>query len=324
MTEKHFKQGEVIFREGDWGEALYYVMEGTVGIYTDYGRDGEQMLTTLKKDQCFGEMAVIEAYPRSATAVAMDPVTAFEVSSGEIVEYFKKEPAMIDELMRNFSNRIRELTKDYADVSATIAELSPGEDPSKRSESLIEKIKKFSKAAANKKFETIESVESRKKISEVSHSEGYSASVENYSKGTVIFKEGEVGNCMYDIHFGGVGIYKDYGTPNEKCLVKLGPDTFFGEMGMIDAETRSATAVVLENDTTLETITAGDLKGLFEKNPPKLGMILAHMSYRLRKLTNEYVKACKLVYDLDQAEASGNVSEEIKDQAANYQASYYD
>ena len=324
MTEKHFKQGEVIFREGEQGESLYYVMEGTVGIYANYGGTDEQLLTSLKKDQCFGEMAVIEAYPRSATAVAIDPVSAFEVSSGEINEYFKKEPDMVIEIMKHLSSRIRDLTKDYTEVSSALAELTPGEDPSARSESLLEKIKKFAKASSGKSVSDIQSVESRRKISEVAHSEGYTGDVESFSKGTVIFKEGETGNCMYDIHFGSIGIYKGYGTADEKLLAKLSTNSFFGEMGMLDAEERSATAVVLEDDTTLETITAGDLKDLFEKNPPKLEMIMAHMSYRLRKLTNEYVKACKLVYDLSEAEASGNVSDEIKDKAGKYQASFYD
>lgn len=324
MTEKHFKQGEVIFREGEQGESLYYVVEGSVGIYADYGEAGEQLLTTLKKDDCFGEMAVIEAYPRSATAVALDPVTAFEVSSGEINEYFKKEPEMVTEIMRHLSSRIRELTKDYTEVSATIEELTPG-DSSARSESLLEKIRKFAKVASSRKsVSNIESVESARRITAVAHSEGYTGSVENFSKGTVIFKEGETGNCMYDIHYGTVGVYKGYGTADEKLLTKLSTNNFFGEMGMLDAERRSATAVVLEDNTTLETITAKDLKDLFEKNPPKLEMIMAHMSYRLRKLTNEYVKACKLVYDLSEAEASGNVSDEIKDKADNYQTSFYD
>lgn len=77
-------------------------------------------------------------------------------------------------------------------------------------------------------------------------------------------------------------------------LTELYPNTFFGEMGMINGSPRSATAVALE-ETTLEIIFPRDLNELFEKNPPKAFMILAHLSGRLRKLTDQYMAACDIL-----------------------------
>ena len=325
MTEKQFKKNEVIFREGEAGESLFQVKSGTVGIFVEYGTDDVNKLTELKKDQFFGEMAVIEVYPRSATAVALDDVNVVEISSGEVMDYFKNDPDKIIEIMKHLSSRLRDLTIDYTDVSETIEELNLAEDKAKRSKSLGEKIKKFAGIyKLNKNVANITSVETLRKIDRVSHSEGYNKNVESFSKGTVIFKEGETGNCMYDIHFGRIGIYKAYGTPDEKLLSELGTNKFFGERGMLENDKRSATAVVLDDDTTIETISAADLKDLFENNPPKLEMIMAHISYRLRRLTNEYQNACKIVSDVYDAEISGTVSEELKHMTDSYQAKLYD
>ena len=55
-----------------------------------------------------------------------------------------------------------------------------------------------------------------------------------FKKGEVIFKQGDLSDCMYDILWGEVGIYADYGTPEEKLLTTLETERFFGEMGMIE------------------------------------------------------------------------------------------
>ena len=84
-------------------------------------------------------------------------------------------------------------------------------------------------------------------------------------------------------------------TPEEKELTVLTENSFFGDMGMVSSEPRSATAVTLEDDTIVEIIRPEDLDALFEKNPPKAAMIINQFSYRLRKLTNDYLDACEQV-----------------------------
>ncbi len=324
MTEKTFRKDEIIFHEGDVGETLYQITGGTVGIFAHYGDVVAHKLTELNKGQFFGEMAVIESYPRSATAMAIDEVSAVEISSGEIMDYFRSEPDKIIDIMKHMSARLRVLTNDYTDVSEAIEELHLDRDE-KPAETLMEKIRKFADVyKLHKNASDIISVETKRKIAQASHSEGYTKGSESFSKGTVIFKQGETGDCMYDIHSGKVGIFRAYGTPDERCLAELGSNSFFGEMGLLEDDTRSATAVILENGTTLESIRIDDLKDLFENNPPKLEMIMAHMSYRLRKLTNEYLSACRLVFNIHDASASGSVSSELKQKAGDFKAKFYD
>ena len=122
--------------------------------------------------------------------------------------------------------------------------------------------------------------------------EGAIQPVTTYKKGQIIFRQGDPGMYMYAIHYGTVTIYRDYGTPQEIELTTLYPNSFFGEMGMIENEVRSATAVVTENDTILECIRAEDLEEMFRQSPVKVDMILSHLSKRLRRLTLDYVNAC--------------------------------
>lgn len=66
-----------------------------------------------------------------------------------------------------------------------------------------------------------------------------------FPAGTVIFREGDVGNEMFVIQSGTVNIVKSV-RGVEKVLVTLGPGAFFGEMAIINQKPRSATAVVVE------------------------------------------------------------------------------
>ena len=85
MAEKQFRNGEVIFKQGDNAGSFYQVAAGKVGIYLAYGKEDELKLTEVEKGQYFGEMGVIETYPRSATAVAIeDDTRVVEIAGDEI------------------------------------------------------------------------------------------------------------------------------------------------------------------------------------------------------------------------------------------------
>lgn len=134
-----------------------------------------------------------------------------------------------------------------------------------------------------------------------------------FKKGGVIFKQGDASDCMYDILWGKVGIYVNYGTPEEKLLTTLETEQFFGEMGMIEGVPRSATAVALTSDTKVFVITPESFQTYFQESPAKVLLIMQNMSRRLRELTGEYLEACQTVADSVEAEkAGGEISGEQK------------
>ena len=126
-----------------------------------------------------------------------------------------------------------------------------------------------------------------------------------YAPGSIICREGEPGDCMYEVESGKVGVYHDYGGPDEKLIAELYSNKVFGEMGLLDHALRSATVVALEDNTTVTTITEEDFHEYFEKNPSKVLDIAKQMCHNLRQTTRDYIEACHTVYDAVEVKKSG-------------------
>lgn len=129
--------------------------------------------------------------------------------------------------------------------------------------------------------------------------------INSYSCGTVIFHQGDAGDCMYSIESGTVGIYHDYGGPNEKRIAILSVSDFFGEMGLLDHAPRSATAVALEDDTILTTVSESGFYEFFNKNPFAILSLMQQMCFRLRNTTQDYIEVCRTISEAAKAEKAG-------------------
>ncbi len=289
---KTYSNGEVIIKEGDIGNSFFQIMEGNAGVYVNYGKEDQVKLTVLNKGQYFGEMAVIEAYPRSSTVVAEGSASVIEIPGSELNTYFKDNPDKIIELIKHIGNRLRALTDDYDEAKAVLKNLeNPADD--KNSESFLSKLKKHIGFYKISKVDL--TAPSAEALREQSKDLTKGESTETYSKGTIIYKKGEVSRCMYILHGGSVGIYYNYGEDNELMLTELLPVAFFGEMGMLAGKERSATAVAKSEDTYVEIIRLEDLQDMFKTSPVKVDMILRHLSFRLRSLTVDYFNTCKKI-----------------------------
>ena len=133
--------------------------------------------------------------------------------------------------------------------------------------------------------------------------------IQTFSRGAIVFREGDAGDCMYELENGGVGVYHDYGGAKEKLISTLYNSSrelkIFGEMGLLEHAPRSATVVALEDDTILTRITEADFEACFKKNPALLLDMMQQMCNRLRRTTQDYVEACHTAYDTVETEKSG-------------------
>lgn len=120
MKETTFGKDQVIFREGDNATTMYDILSGKVGIYKNYGAENEQQIIVMEAGQVFGEMGMIEYYPRSATAVALEDTVVEELGESELRDYFKTRPEKLLQLMKVLSQRVRETTQKYMDVCRVI------------------------------------------------------------------------------------------------------------------------------------------------------------------------------------------------------------
>lgn len=121
MLRKTFQAGEVIFEQGAYANTMYEIAEGSVGIFADHGTPSERQLATLETGAFFGEMGLVECYPRSATAVALTNSTVVcEIDASEFASFYQDQPHKVLEIMRQLSERLRTTNERYLEACRTV------------------------------------------------------------------------------------------------------------------------------------------------------------------------------------------------------------
>ncbi|MDR0496700.1 MAG: Crp/Fnr family transcriptional regulator [Treponema sp.] len=100
-----FQAGEMIFSEFEPGDTFYLIQSGRVQLVKLIG-DIEKTLDILQPSEMFGEMAILENSPRSATAIALDTVTVLEFNSQNFEILMLGNPQIALKLLRMFAKRI--------------------------------------------------------------------------------------------------------------------------------------------------------------------------------------------------------------------------
>ena len=290
MIQKSFKKGEVIVKEGDTGKSFFFILEGSASVYGGFGKSNQLKIGDIEAGEFFGEMAILEAYPRSATVVAKDGTRVVEIPGNEMKSFFEENPDMIFELMRHLAARIQVMTDDYNEAKVLLKDVNKAETPDQK-KSLFSKIKKHIDLYQNSKNADSGTMSFDKNFG--SFADNGSSQTDTYNRGMVICKEGDAAKCMYVLHSGSVGIYRNYRERDEEKQSELTAVSFFGEMGMINETPRTATAVAESDGTRIEELYLEDLESTFQSCPDKIIMILRHMSYRLRRLNTDFLEACK-------------------------------
>ncbi len=109
-----------------------------------------------------------------------------------------------------------------------------------------------------------------------------------YKEGDLIVRQGEVGDCMYEILDGRVEVIHETGD-KELRLAELSRGDFFGEMALFDREVRSASVRALGTVRAL-TIDKRTLLRRITEDPSLAFRILEKMSHRIRELNKKMVR----------------------------------
>jgi CRP/FNR family transcriptional regulator, cyclic AMP receptor protein len=99
---RDYKAGDVIFKEGDAAQELFIIQSGEVEI-----RLGNRVLEKLPQYGIFGEMALIDVAPRSASAVAASDVKLVPVSEKQFLFLISNTPHFALNVMRIMARRLR-------------------------------------------------------------------------------------------------------------------------------------------------------------------------------------------------------------------------
>ncbi|MDR1444989.1 MAG: Crp/Fnr family transcriptional regulator [Treponema sp.] len=138
---KTFKQGEIIFSEFEPGGDFYVIQSGRVRLVKIIG-DFEKTLDIIGPPDMFGEMAILENSPRSATAIALDDVQVLEFNARNFEVLLLGNPQIALRVLRMFCKRIYDAKRRFmtlvlndpqakiADVFLTFDETQPNIDKS--------------------------------------------------------------------------------------------------------------------------------------------------------------------------------------------------
>ncbi|WP_072621064.1 cyclic nucleotide-binding domain-containing protein [Spirulina major] len=111
MILRPLAAGEVLFRRGDLGTAFYVIQSGRVRISTVDRQGQDIILNTMEAGESFGELALIDQLPRTATAIAMEPSTVLQLERDCFLQAIYDSPLLMQWVLQLMGDRARHMTE---------------------------------------------------------------------------------------------------------------------------------------------------------------------------------------------------------------------
>jgi CRP/FNR family cyclic AMP-dependent transcriptional regulator len=108
VRRRGFRAGEVIFHRDDPGQVLYVIREGKVKITINSPEGHEVVLAVFGPGDYFGELALLDGQPRSASAVALEDVEAYALQRSDFIRAVMSHPRIAVQVMNVLSRRLRQ------------------------------------------------------------------------------------------------------------------------------------------------------------------------------------------------------------------------
>jgi len=116
MRVRRFRRAEVIFHQGDPGDALFIVLSGAVKIVLPGESGDEAILATLQPGDFFGELALLDGAPRSATAAALEPTETLVLPRDRFRQLIANEAVIRDTFLAAVASELRRLTRHVEEL----------------------------------------------------------------------------------------------------------------------------------------------------------------------------------------------------------------
>jgi CRP-like cAMP-binding protein len=115
---RRFSRGEVVFREGDYGESFHLVRRGRLGVRVSTAEGQSLTLNVLSPGDAFGELAVTgQMHRRGSTVVAFEPSETLAVSGSTFHSLCRRNPALERLVICLLSERVEQLSERLLEVS---------------------------------------------------------------------------------------------------------------------------------------------------------------------------------------------------------------
>ena len=272
-------KGKVVFHQGDPGDTMYIIQAGAVEV-TQLQGDQETVLALLERGDFFGEMALIDERPRSATVTAIQPTRLLPLTRTTLLERVRQDPGVASHLLRAMSHRIDQATH-------SLRNMVEGDEALRLA--LAYRQKEFSSAEEILPSEDHEPSSASETSSLL---EAYIIQVDDLSlardesiwfgANEIIFSEGDPGDTMYIIAEGSVEIFQE-SEGGKVVLARLGPRDLFGEIALLTDLPRTATALATQS-TRLLPIRQSEFFNRVKSDPELALYILQVLIMRLRRI----------------------------------------
>lgn len=104
---QNIKQGQVVFRKGDEGTALYILKSGAIKVVIPSRLGAEIIVSIFKEGDFFGEMSLLDGEPRNADAVAMSPSEVLLISRYDFLSFLHSDENAMNSILCELTGRLR-------------------------------------------------------------------------------------------------------------------------------------------------------------------------------------------------------------------------
>lgn len=115
--ERNYPRGQIIFSRGDEGGSLYVLLEGLVKVVITSASGDAMLLTTLRAPATFGELALVDGRPRSASVEVADPARVLILTRESWHQLVQDHPQLGDALLKTLATILRRLTDQASDLA---------------------------------------------------------------------------------------------------------------------------------------------------------------------------------------------------------------
>ncbi len=110
-----YRPGEIIFEEGSQADRFYIVAEGAVEVWKDYRLPEKDLLAVHERGHLFGEMALIDELPRSATVLAKEPTRLFYIDRDDFQTIIQDNSEIAISILKSVTDMVRSSNEYFVD-----------------------------------------------------------------------------------------------------------------------------------------------------------------------------------------------------------------
>lgn len=108
IHNRHYRKNEIVFYEGEPGVGMYIIETGMIGIYKESTNETKEELAVLRSGEFFGEMALLDESPRSATAIAIENSHVIGLFRPDLFELIGRKPRLGNKILLKLAQMIAE------------------------------------------------------------------------------------------------------------------------------------------------------------------------------------------------------------------------